>query len=109
MQQRLAYAIRAAMAVKDWKPPDLARAMKRDPSTTARWADGTSVPSLLVLKQLAEVLGVRPEFLYDPPPIPDYPLSEYLVREATATGVEEGIAAAARPRRRRAAAPGSEP
>ena len=103
MQQRLAYAIRAALSVKGWKPPDLARAMKRDPSTTARWADGSSVPSLLVLKELAAALSVRPEFLYDPPPIPEYPLSEYLVREATAAGMEEGIAAA-RPRRRRAGA-----
>jgi hypothetical protein len=55
---------------------------------------------MLMVKALAKALSVRPEFLYDPPPIPDYPLSEYLVREASAVGTEEGIAAAG-PRRRR--------
>ena len=105
MQARLAYAIRAALAAKGWKPPDLARAIGRDASTTARWADGASVPNLLMLKPIAAALGVKPEFLYDPPPVPVYPLSEFLVRQATEEGVAEG--AAPRPRRRRAGASGS--
>lgn len=91
LQQRLAYAIRAAMASKDWKAPDLAKALRRDASTVTRWANGESVPNLLMTKPLAEALGVRPELLFDPPPVPDYPLAEYLVQEAIASGVEEGL------------------
>lgn len=106
MRRRLAYAIRAAMAAKDWKVPDLARAMGRDPGTVDRWANGKSVPNLFHVKRLAEALGVRPEFLYDPPPVPDYPLSEYLVQQATQLGVAEGIDADRR-RRRRAGDAGS--
>jgi transcriptional regulator with XRE-family HTH domain len=101
LRRRLAYAITAAMAAKGWKPPDLARAIGRDPSTTLRWAEGKTVPSMFMIKPLADALGVKPEFLYDPPPVPEYPLSEYLVRQAAAEGVEEGITRA-RQRRRRA-------
>lgn len=104
MQRRLAYAVSAAMAAKGWKAPDLAKVLKRDPSTVARWATGESVPNLLMTKQLAAALDVRPEFLFDPPPVPDYPLSEFLVRRETAAGVEEGIA---RQPRRRAVGEGS--
>lgn len=91
LRRRLGYAITAAMTAKGWKAPDLARAIGRDPSTTARWADGDTVPSLLMIGPLAQALNVKPEFLFNPPPVPDYPLSEYLVREATEAGVEEGI------------------
>lgn len=87
------------MAAKGWKPPDLARAIGRDPSTVNRWVNGESVPSLLVTKALAQALEVKPEFLFDPPPVPDYPLSEYLVREVGAEALQEG---AQRARRRRA-------
>ncbi len=96
MQERLAYAIRAGMARKGWKPPDLARAISRDPSTVARWASGDSIPNMLMVKTLADALDVRPEFLFDPPPIPDYPISEYLVRAEAAAGVEQGIEQARR-------------
>jgi transcriptional regulator with XRE-family HTH domain len=99
MQRRLAYAIRAAMTAKSWKAPDLARAINRDPSTVTRWVNGDSVPNLLMVKVLAVALDVRPEFLFDPPPVPDYPLSEYLVHEAGHSAVAEGEA---RARRRRA-------
>lgn len=96
MQERLAYAIRAAMARKGWKPPDLARELHRDPSTVARWANGESVPNMLMVKALADALEVRPEFLFNPLPMPDYPISEYLVREEAASGVEQGIQQARR-------------
>lgn len=99
LQRRLAYAIRAAMTAKGWKAPDLARTLKRDASTVSRWVNGESVPNLLMTKALAEALDVRPELLYDPPPVPDYPLSEYLVRQAGAAGVEEGIGQGRRRRR----------
>lgn len=103
MQRRFAYAVSAALAQKGWKPPDLARSLGLHPTAVLRWVKGESVPNLLIVKRLADALGVRPEFLYDPPPVPDYPLSEYLVREATAAGVEEGV----RRRRPRRAAEGS--
>lgn len=99
MQRRLAYAIRAAMTAKGWKPPDLARALNRDPSTVTRWVNGESVPNLLMTKPLADALEVRPEFLLDPPPVPEYPLSEYLVREAGAQAVAEGVQQGRRRRR----------
>lgn len=100
MRRRLAYAIRAAMAAKDWKVPDLARALGRDPGTVDRWANGRSVPNLFMVKTLAGALGVKPEFLYDPPPVPDYPLSEYLVRQATEQGIAHAVAEDHRRRRR---------
>ena len=90
------------MTRKGWKPPDLARAVGRDPSTVTRWANGDSVPNLLMTKALAQALGVKPEFLFDPPPLPEYPLSEYLIREAAPGAVEEG-ARVARQRRARGA------
>ncbi len=107
LQRRFAYAVSAAMAAKGWKPPDLAKALGMHPTAVGRWVKGETLPNILTVKPLAKALSVRPEFLYDPPPIPDYPLSEYLVREASATGTEEGIAAA-RPRRRRAGGVSSE-
>lgn len=88
-QRRFAYALRAAMGRKGWKTPDLARAVGRDTSTVGRWVDEKSVPNLLMLKTLASALDVRPEFLFDPPPVPEYPLAEYLV-DAAVSGVEEG-------------------
>lgn len=89
-QRRFAYALRAAMGRKGWKTPDLARAISRDSSTVSRWVDEKSVPNLLMVKTLADALDVRPEFLFDPPPVPDYPLAEYLVDAAVASGVAEG-------------------
>lgn len=87
------------MAAKDWKVPDLARALGRDPGTVDRWANGKSVPNLFMVKAIADALDVKPEFIYNPPPVPDYPLSEYLVQREAAIAVEEGTA---RARRRRA-------
>lgn len=90
------------MAVKGWKVPDLAKAMGREPGTVDRWANGKSVPNIFQVQPLAAALGVKPELIFDPPRVPDYPLSEYLVREAAAAGVEEGLRRPRRPRRRRA-------
>jgi transcriptional regulator with XRE-family HTH domain len=98
MQRRLAFAIRAALAAKGWKPPDLAKAIHRDASTVTRWAKGESVPNMLMTKALADALGVRPAFLYDPPAVPDYPLADYLVEETIAEGLEEGRRRARQPR-----------
>lgn len=100
MRRRFAYALRAALSQKGWSGPQLADALHVDASTVSRWVGEKSVPSILWTKRLAEKLSVRPEFLFDPPPVPEYPLSEYLIREATDGAVDEGVR---RARRRRAA------
>jgi transcriptional regulator with XRE-family HTH domain len=93
MRQRLGFALRVALADKGWKPPDLARVIKVDPSTVTRWAAGESVPNLFMVKALSEALGVPPAYIYDPEAVPDYPISlEGLIRRATAEGMEEGLA-----------------
>lgn len=88
MRRRLAYALNAAMGAKGWKSPDLAKAIGRDASTVTRWANGESVPNMLMTKSLAGALGVRPEFLFDPPEVPDYPLADFLL-EAADSGAAE--------------------
>lgn len=99
MRRRLGFAITAAMTAKGWKAPDLARAIKRDASTVDRWANGETAPNVFMVKTIAEALGVKPELIYDPPPVPDYPLSEYLVRQETEQAVSEGASRARRQRR----------
>lgn len=73
------------------------------PRTVSRWAAGEAVPDLLQVVPLANELGVSPMLFVQPPEVPAYPLDEYLVRQATAEGLEEGIRRASRPRRRRGA------
>jgi ribosome-binding protein aMBF1 (putative translation factor) len=53
MQERLAYAIRAAMAKRGIvSARDLARRMNRDATTVNRWITGKSVPNALVIRPL---------------------------------------------------------
>lgn len=75
---------------------DVAAAIGRTPKTVLRWTKGETVPSALDLGPLSEALGVRPLYFLEPPPVPDYPLEEFLVRREVASAVEE---AASRPRR----------
>ena len=97
LRSRFAYALRSAMARKGWKPSDLADAIRRDESTVSRWTTEKSVPNIFVIKALAEALEVRPDLLFDPPPLPEYPLADYLIDRAVIAGVVEG--------RRRAGSP----
>jgi transcriptional regulator with XRE-family HTH domain len=93
MRRRFAYALNSAMALKGWKAPDLAKAIGRDASTVTRWTNAETAPNLFTVKPLSAALGVRPEFLYDPPLVPEYPLADYLVdalADAVASGTEEG-------------------
>lgn len=80
-RDRLAFAIRAAMGKRTAE--DIAGVIdpKRSKETIARWARGETVPSLLDAAPLAEALGVRVELLVSPPPLPDYPIAEYLIDE----------------------------
>jgi hypothetical protein len=70
----------------------------RSKETIARWARGDTVPSALDIGPLARALGVRIEFLVDPPALPSYPLSEYLLQQAAESGVEEGVRRGRQPR-----------
>lgn len=90
-QERLAYALTEIMRRKGMSARALARAMGKDPATVNRWAKGQAAPSILVARDLADALGVRVELLIDPPAIPEYPLSEYLLREAAESGIDEGL------------------
>ena len=98
-RDRLAFAIRAAMAGRTAQ--DIADVMtpRRSKETIARWARGETVPSALDVGPLAAALGVRAELLIDPPGVPSYPLAEYLVDGAIEVGRREG-------RTREPAAPG---
>lgn len=89
MRRRFAYALNAGMARKGWKAPDLAKALGRDASTVTGWAAGGTLPNLLMVRPLADALEVRPEFLFDPPAVPEYPLDQYLL-DAADSGAEEG-------------------
>ena len=91
MRRRFAYAFRSAQELSGLSAQEIAEAVGVDRSSVTRWSAGDALPQLSVLKSLAETLGVRPELLYDPPAVPDYPLSEYLTRMATAEGLEAGL------------------
>lgn len=62
---------------------DVADAMvpKRSKETISRWARGDTVPSALDIAPLARALGVKPILFVDPPELPSYPLSDYLVEK----------------------------
>lgn len=63
---------------------------KRSKETVARWARGETVPSALDIGPLAEALGVKSEFLVNPPSLPEYPLADYLL-DAVDEGAERGM------------------
>lgn len=84
-------------------PPKLAARLDVAPKTVNRWVNGEAVPSALSIRPLADALGVSPMLFVDPPPVPEYPLAEYLVRQATQEGQEEGLRRARGPRQQREA------
>jgi transcriptional regulator with XRE-family HTH domain len=96
-RDRLAFAIRAAMGGRSAQDVASVIQPKRSKETIGRWARGETVPSALDIAPLAQALGVRIELLIDPPPIPTYPLSEYLVEQAVQAAVERGRRRAHRP------------
>lgn len=96
MRRRFAYALNSAMARRGWKAPDLAKEIGRDASTVARWANGETVPNILSVKPLSGALGVRPEFLYDPLPVPEYPIEDYLLAAADSGASEAHLRATTR-------------
>jgi hypothetical protein len=97
-KDRLAFAIRAAMGKRSAQEIADAMTPRKSKETVARWARGSTIPSALDIGPLARALGVRSELLVDPPAMPSYPLSEYLVDEAVAVGQVQGRGLARRPR-----------
>ncbi len=71
--------------------------------TVKRWTTGDAIPDALKLVPLAQHLGVNAMLFVDPPEVPSYPLSEYLVERTAREGVAEGL------RRSRRARPDDEP
>jgi transcriptional regulator with XRE-family HTH domain len=90
-KEELAYAIRAAMARRGLSAPDVAKLIGRSPVTVGRWVRGETAPSALDVGPLAAALGVRSDYLIEPPPIPDYPIERYLVEVAMQAGVQQGL------------------
>ena len=97
-RERFAYALREAMRERELTPPKLAAKIDVAAKTVNRWVNGETLPNVMMVKPLAEALGVRPELVYDPPQRPDYPLSEYLLRTELETAVAEGLRRSRRPR-----------
>ncbi len=64
--------------------------------TVKRWTTGDTVPDALKLVPLAHHLGVNAMLFVDPPEVPEYPLSSYLVEREAAEGVAEGLRRARR-------------
>lgn len=97
-KERLAYAIRAAMARRGLTAPMLAELVGRSSVTVGRWVRGDTAPSALDVGPLANALGVRADYLIDPPAIPEYPLEQYLVETAVQAGLRAGVQRASRPK-----------
>lgn len=97
-RERFAYALREAMRAANLTPPKLAAKIDVAAKTVNRWVNGETLPNVMMVKPLAEALGVRPELVYDPPERPDYPLSEYLLQTELQSAVAEGLKRARRPR-----------
>lgn len=104
--RRLAYAIAEAIEhaarERDEEPAEtmrwLAPLVGVSERTLKRWTTGESIPDVLKLVPLSQHLGVNAMLFVDPPEVPEYPLSEYLVRRAGAEGVSEGLTRARRDR-----------
>jgi transcriptional regulator with XRE-family HTH domain len=91
--QRLAFALEAAMAVRGYDDKALAELIGKSADTVGNWRRGETVPRAIDLPALAAALGVAVTLLADPPPVPNYPIAQYLVEEdAVAEALAEGLA-----------------
>lgn len=93
-KERLTFAIQAAMRRRGLTPPKLAAMLGKHADTVRRWRDGETVPTILDVAPLAEALGVDPSYLIEPPPLPEYPLDEYLVgdpEQPTVAGADQAL------------------
>lgn len=106
-KERLGFAIRAAMRAAGLTQEELAAAIGKSTTTVGRWVRGDTVPNVLEVGPLAHALRVSPLLFIEPPDMPEYPLHEYQVREATEQGQARGVAEQPRRDRRKPGAEGS--
>ena len=102
-KERLGFAIRAAMRAAGLTQEELATTLGKSTTTVGRWVRGDTVPNALEVGPLASALQVSPLLFIDPPDVPDYPINEYRVRQATEEGQARAIRGARLPARRRQA------
>lgn len=95
-KKELAYAIREAMALRGITQADLAQMVGRSGVTVGRWVRGETAPSILDASALAEALGVKPEYLMSPLPIPEYRIADFLVETTVESATREGLRRSAR-------------
>jgi transcriptional regulator with XRE-family HTH domain len=94
-RDRFSYALRAAMTRRKASGRALAAALRIDARHIAKWRRGESLPNLYESQALAAALRVREALFKEPPevpvmpPVPHYPLDEYLL-EAADSGAVEG-------------------
>jgi transcriptional regulator with XRE-family HTH domain len=103
--QRFAFALQQAMTERKMSARQIALALKVDARHVRNWLRGQSLPDLYQADELVDVLQVRPELFRDPPPVPPYPINDYLlgaaetaVGNAVAKGRVRGADRARRPR-----------
>lgn len=78
-RRRLAFALQSAMSERGLRAADLAKKIDKSPNTVGRWMKGETVMSMLDVKPVSDALGVVYKFLADPPPVPVYPIKDYLI------------------------------
>lgn len=90
-KRRFAFALDAAMAVREINDDELARLVNRSMTTVGRWRRADTSPNRLDAEALGEALGVSADYFLSPPPLPTYPVDEYLVGQAAVMGLELGV------------------
>jgi ribosome-binding protein aMBF1 (putative translation factor) len=89
-----AYALRTALDINELTGAQLARALGRSPNTIARWLRGETLPSVLDVKPLSDVLNVEDQRLFtEPPDIPNYPVARYLKSTLALHGLARAVVA----------------
>lgn len=78
-QRRLAYAIRAVVALRGVSCTDLEREMRFLPNTITSWLQRKAVPNPMHAFSLGRILGVNPILFVKPPEVPHYSLEGYLL------------------------------
>lgn len=83
-RRRFAFAFRYVMQERGIDAAELARRMEKSPNTIARWNRGETLPNVIDIGVMSEILAVDPVLFVNPPPVPEYPLEDYLTDEGKA-------------------------
>jgi transcriptional regulator with XRE-family HTH domain len=93
-RQRLGDLIRRARDRKGWSQTKLGQKLGVTRATIAKYEIGDSEPGSYLIAKLHQHLGIKLSSFADPPPKSqtiEEPLSEYLVDDESAAGVEEAV------------------